>query len=436
MSRSGKTGQTLVARPRIFYGWWIVLGGMVGMTLNAGMNWHGLNAFVLPLSKDFSIGITTVVATLSLARLESAFIGPLEGYLVDRYGPRAMMFIGTGLMGLGFLVASVAPNFLILMTVLILGLVLGSSLGFSLPISTAVANWWYRKRGRAFGIMWLGISIGTLMVPIVNWFIETFGWRGAFRIMGIAVIFVGMPIAGLMRHRPQDYGLLPDADPPEKSGETPTRKRDLTLGSRSARRTEFTVWQAVKTPTFWYFTLSVSVRLGVTSAVATNAFILVNALGGSAPQASFLFLIQGIFSAPGRLFLSWAGDVLNKRYVMAASLTILGISILGMSRATTFIQLAILWVPYAISWGGLSALPDPLRADLFGLRNFASIKGATAPLQSLFALVAPVFAASMFERTGSYEFPLTVFSGFTFVGLVLILLATPPKNRRDLDTLT
>ena len=86
----------------IFYGWWIILAGLVGMTLGVGFNFHALNAFIIPISDTFNVSIAVVATVLSVARIETALIGPLEGYLVDRFGPRTMMFIGIPIMSLGF----------------------------------------------------------------------------------------------------------------------------------------------------------------------------------------------------------------------------------------------------------------------------------------------------------------------------------------------
>ena len=155
-------------RPRVFYGWWIVLGGMLGMTISVGFNHHGINAFVRPLSDNFAVSITVVAGVISIARIETAFIGPIEGFLVDRFGPRTMMLIGVPIMGIGFILISVAPNFPLFVAAFLFGVVLGSSLGFGNPISTAVANWWIRKRGRAFGILWIGTSLASMILSFLK----------------------------------------------------------------------------------------------------------------------------------------------------------------------------------------------------------------------------------------------------------------------------
>ena len=400
------------------------------MAVSVGFANHGLTAFVIPLSEEFTVGFATMAALISVGRVETAFIGPLEGYLVDRFGPRTMMFIGVPLLGFGLILVSLAPNFVTFAAVFLLTVVMGTSLGFSMPISTAVANWWRRKRGRAFGIMWLGFSIGALMVWPINQVIEAYGWRWAFRIMGIATFVVGFPVAALLRHKPEQYGMLPDGDPSQDKTDAPATRNETLVKQPEPDEGEvnFTVWEALRTPTLWYFITAIGVRGAVTSAVAINLFPLAESLGGSSTDASFLFVIHGVFSAPGRLFLSWAGDRFNKRYLMAILLALLGTAVLFMSQITSMSMLTLAYAPYALVWGGLSSLPQSLRADLFGRQNFATIQGAVAPFRTIFSFVAPIFAAWMFDRTGSYEVPLLVFGIMSFIAMALILMAKPPRK--------
>ncbi len=413
----------------IFFGWWIVFAGLVGMAVSVGFANHGLNAFIIPLSKEFDVNIAIIASIIVLGRMETAFIGPVEGYLVDRFGPRAMMFIGVPILGVGLFLVSISPNLPTFIASFLLGVIMGTSLGFSMPISTAVANWWRRKRGRAFGIMWLGFSVGALMVWPINELIEAYGWRWAFRVMAVATFIIGLPVAAVMRHKPEQYGMLPDGDAPDRQPAPRASEGAAAKKNDEEEEVNFTVWEALKTPTLWYFTTAVSVRGAVTSAVAINLFPFVESMGGDSGHAAFLFVVHGIFSAPGRLFLSWAGDWFNKRYLMAVLLALLGGSVLAMSQVNSIFMLTLVYAPYALVWGGLSSLPQSLRADLFGRQYYATIQGAVAPFRTGFSFAAPIFAAWMFDRTGTYEVPLLVFGVLSFISMAMILMAKPPTKR-------
>ena len=116
-------------KSRIFYGWWICLGGAFVMAMSSGINFHGFGNFIIPLNREFGWNRTIVSSIVSLARLEAGFIGPIEGWVVDRIGPRKLMIIGIPIMGIGFVLLSRVTGLFTFMVVYILGVSLGNSVG-------------------------------------------------------------------------------------------------------------------------------------------------------------------------------------------------------------------------------------------------------------------------------------------------------------------
>ena len=164
------------------------------MSIASGINFHGFSNFIIPLTNEFGWSRTVISAAFSFARLESGLLGPIEGFFVDRIGPRRLMLVGIPLMGIGYILLSRVNSLVAFFLVYILAITLGNSLGMSTPMTTAVANWFNRKRGLAFGIMWSGVGLGGLLVPALGWTIDRFGWRDAAMFVGIGLIVVGVPI--------------------------------------------------------------------------------------------------------------------------------------------------------------------------------------------------------------------------------------------------
>ena len=135
-------------------------------------------------------------------------------------------------------------------TIYVLGITLGSSLGTGMAANTAVANWFIRRRGTALGILSAGVGIGAgLWVPVIGMVLARTSWEQASVLRAFLVLIVGIPAAFVMRHRPEDYGYLPDGEtaPAEdataaNSERTPARPRVV--------EEEFTVRQALSTPRF------------------------------------------------------------------------------------------------------------------------------------------------------------------------------------------
>ena len=400
------------------------------MAMSSGINFHGFGNFIIPLSKEFGWSRTTVSAVFSLARLEAGFIGPVEGWAVDRLGPRKLMLVGIPVMGLGFILLSQVSGLFTFMLVYILGITLGNSLGMHVPASAAVANWFNRKRGLAFGIMWSGVGLGGLLVPALGWAIDVYGWRDASVYVGIFVIFVGVPVAALMRHRPEQYGFLPDGQI------IPQKTSNGKLGKNEDLEVDFTAREALQTSSFWFLSLSIMARSLVTGGVGLHLVPYFVGLGASPIEAAAYAGSVGVISIPGRFGLSYLGDYFNRRYMMAISLLFMTLSIVLLATADSLSSSIPGLVAYSISQGGISVIPQSIIADYFGRKAFATISGFRSSIQMLGIIVGPVVSGLVYDRTGSYEWAFLGFAAASIVSMLLVLMALPPspKHRAILET--
>ncbi len=411
-------------KPGFFYGWWICIGGAFVMAMSSGINFHGFGNFIIPLSKEFGWSRTTVSAVFSLARLEAGFIGPAEGWAVDRMGPRKLMFVGIPLMGIGFVLLSQVSGLFTFMLVYILGITLGNSLGMHVPASAAVANWFNRKRGLAFGIMWSGVGLGGLLVPALGWAIDAYGWRDASIVVGVLVTLVGFPIAALMRHRPEQYGFLPDGEKVLKQ----SPKEGAVVFEREDA--DFTAREALQTSSFWYLSLSIMARSLVTGGVGLHLVPYFIGLGASPVEAATYAGSVGVISIPGRFGLSYLGDYFNRRYMMAISLLFMTVSIVLLATADSLSSSIPGLVAYSISQGGISVIPQAIIADYFGRKAFATISGFRSSIQMIGIIIGPVVSGFVYDKTGSYEWAFLGFAAASVVSMFLVIMALPPTRRK------
>ena len=122
------------------------------MSLSAGITFHGFGNFVIPLSNEFGWSRTTISTVISIGKLQSGIFGPLEGWAVDKFGPRRLMFIGIPILGLGYVLLSTINTLAAFYVVYLLLITLGSNLSMGMPIIASVANWFKKRRGLAFGL--------------------------------------------------------------------------------------------------------------------------------------------------------------------------------------------------------------------------------------------------------------------------------------------
>ena len=241
-------------------------------------------------------------------------------------------------------------------------------------------------------------------------------------IVGFAIMTLGPPIAAVVRHRPEQYGLLPDGrDPdPGESGSDTRSPREPDLSQ------DFSAREALKTSSFWYLALSIAARSLVSGGVGLHLVPYFVGLGVSPVSAAALAGSVGLMSIPGRFGLSALGDYVNRRYVMAASLAVMTVSILLMSRAENVAGVIPALLAYSASQGGISVTPQSLIADYFGRKSYATIQGFRSSVQMIGIIVGPIVSGYVFDTTGSYTMAFVGFAGAAVVSLVLVLLARPP----------
>ena len=417
-----KSSKKFPAPKKVFFGWWIAIGGSIAMAIQSGINFHGFGNFIIPLEDEFGSNRTVTSAIFSFARLEQGVIGPVEGWLVDRVGPRKMMLIGIPLMSVGWIILSRVDTLLAVFFVYVGVITLGSSMGVGMPCATAVANWFKLKRGMAFGIMWAGVGVGGLLVPGIGWVIDSFGWRNASVVIGIGVLLLGLPIAALMRHKPEPYGYLPDGV--EKSE---TNLEDD--GENMSQTREFSASQALRTSSFWYLAASIGVRSLVSGGIGLHLIAYFIGLGMTPVGAAALAGSVGLMSIPGRFGLSVLGDYFNRRYVMVISLGMMSGVMLLMSTATSIASVIPALFAYAVAQGGIAVIPQSLIADYFGRKSYATIQGFRSSVQMIGIISGPILAGLVYDSTGSYQLAFYMFAVASLIAMFLAILAKPPKQK-------
>ena len=182
--------QTFAPSGRLFYGWYIVASAG-GLQMLASLLWmQSYGAYVIFLQQEFGWSKTLVAGAFALTRIESGVLGPLQGYWVDRYGPRAILRIGVVLFGLGFMAFSQVTNLWTFYAAFAV-IAVGSSLGGFATVMVAIVNWFDRHRSKAVAFSQVGYAIGGMAVPMVVIALEAFGWRTTAFYSGVLVILLG-----------------------------------------------------------------------------------------------------------------------------------------------------------------------------------------------------------------------------------------------------
>ena len=422
--------------PRIFYGWWIVLAGTVMMFMMGTFSYYGMGVFLTPIRESSGWSTVTITTALSVARLEGGVMAPFMGYLIDKFGPRILMLAGVGACGAGYMLLSragvlpVSDNFQLVYFYAVFVLLVqgGVSAGMGNAPTAAVANWFQRRRSLAMGIVNLGISFGGLMATPLAWVISQWGWRTAMLGGGGLIWLVGLPLAILVRHKPEQYGLLPDGDepaPPVEIDASPEGPHSQSRGIQTPVETEFTASQAIRTMAFWTIALMFSARHFVTGSVALFLVDLLQDRGMSHVEAAGILSLMALVGMPGRVGFAWLGDRFDKRKVIAFCFVFQSTGLILFTLLPGPVGIACFLILYSPTYSGVLPLIPALQADYFGRHRFATIRGLMAPVGTISMVSAPIVIGLIKDAFGSYD-PAFLFLGVLNV-LALVFIAITRK---------
>ena len=232
---------------RVFYGWWMVGAGFGIEALIGALVFYAYGAYVVVLREEFGWSKTMLSAAFSMARAESGILGPIQGWLTDRFGPRALIRVGMLIFGAGFMLLS-QINSPVTFFLAFFVIAVGSSLGGYLPIAVAIVNWFRRRRALALSVSLVtGMPMGGLLASLVVLSLGRFGWRWTAFGSGVVILLVGLPLARLVRHRPEPYGERPDGATAAEAALDPSTGR----GAAGPSPRDFTPREAVRTGAFW-----------------------------------------------------------------------------------------------------------------------------------------------------------------------------------------
>lgn len=424
---------------RLFYGWKIVAAGSVTQLLVSGLFLQAYGAYVVLIQRELGWSVTVLSAGFSMARTESAILGPLQGHLIDRFGPRAVMRVGIASLGLGFLIFGTMQSLWHFFGAMAL-LAIGSSFCGVVSVASAVVNWFHRRRATALGMASIGFALGGLAVPLTAAALSAFGWRAVALGSGVGILLIGPMLVQVIRQRPSDVGLFVDGvvPNPEVSHLEADRgdgaDESAVAGSSHADvagdvQHEFTARQALRTPAFWHLSLGHGLAVVLVNAVIVHLIPLLTVeLGYSLQAAGLVVALLTCIQIVGMVVGGMIGDRFDKRKIAVTAMVMHGSAMLVLTVAVTPMLVGLFALLHGLAWGSRGPMMQAWRADLFGSASFGTILGYSSVIVMLGAASGPLIAGLLFDLTGSYTISLRVLAGFAGASLLMFSLVRPPPR--------
>lgn len=405
---------------KMFYGWRIV-GAAFGLQfMQAAFLHHAFGAYVAVLRESMGWSKTALSVAAAIQQLEGALLGPIQGWFLDRFGSRGMLRVGVVLFGLGMILFSQVHELWSFYASFII-IALGVSMAGHFPLNIAIVHWFEKRRARALSVITLGFATGGVVVPVIAWSLEAFGWRVTAFASGVIVLVAGWPLAGIIRDRPRDVGEVPDG---ETHDTALAAAGDMPPADRSG---EFTAMQAMRTPAFWLISLGHGSAMLVIGAINVHAIShMKEGLGYSVGQAALIISLQTGAQVLGILVGWMLGDRYEKRVIAAGCMFAHMIGLLLLTYAVSLSMLVAFALLNGLAWGIRGPFMQAMRADYFGLKSIGMIIGISSIIVVLGNVGGPMFAGLAADATGNYKVGFTILALLAGMGSAFFWFARKP----------
>ena len=406
---------------RMFYGWWVAVAGALNMVVSSGPTFQAASTLFRAIEDEFGWSRALVAGVASFGRFGGALLGPLEGWLTDRFGTGKMVLIGFTLGGGGMIFYSqlqgpvqyYAAYFIIS---------LGFSLGGFVPSMAAVNAWMPHRRATAMAIVIGGSSLGGIFVPAIVWGINTHGWRETTLVLGLLTLALGPPIAFVSGKRaPEQQDLIN-----ETSSLNKPKNRDVALAQH-----DFTAKQALRTRAFWSISITHTLTNLSVGAISSHIYFQLtdeNGVNLTDASAATIIPIMAVSSFTFQILGGLTGDRLSKRSILPILILIQGVSMVVLANSFSYWGACAFAVLWGLGFGGRTPLLHAMRGDYFGRKHFGVILGMSAFPMAIGMMITPVIIGRVFDTTGTYATSLYTLSTACLFAALTILFATKPST--------
>lgn len=389
---------------------WLIACSAVAIHISIGSA-YAYSVFKNPLAQQLGWEDTEVTLAFTLAIFFLGLSAALFGRFIETYGPRtsamiAALLFSLGLIGTGISVSAGSLIGFYLFYGCVGGISLG--IGYLSPVSTLIL-WFPDRRGLATGIAVLGFGAGALIAgPVAARLIEAIGISQTFYVLGAAYFCIMVAGALYIVKPPLDF--------------TPPRRpqADQSAAVKYSDPIQTTAKEALKTKRFWmlWFMMFINISAGITI-ISIASTIAQEKAGLSVAAAASMVGVMGLFNGGGRIGWATLSDYIGRPNVfmlffiaqLAAFLILPGI------HNPLLFQLVI-FIVISMYGGGFACLPAFI-GDMFGTKEFSAINGYLLTSWSMAGVFGPMVAASIYDRTGSYDMMFYVFAVFLLLAWII-----------------
>jgi OFA family oxalate/formate antiporter-like MFS transporter len=380
--------------------WFQLIASLIAMIMIANLQ-YAWTLFVDPMQKQTGWQLSEIQGAFALFILFQTWVQPLDGWLVDRLGPRWFITAAGVLCGLGWAGMGYATSLPMLYT-MYCAAGMGAAFVYSCSIGSAL-KWFKERRGLAAGIMAAGFGGGTaLFIPVISSLIASRGYQATFVVTGLFQGVVILLIAQFLRH--------PPAQPVTASAAAPG-------GAPQIGKRQFTTPEMLRTPQFYWMYLAFVLMATGGLLVTANAGPIASSWGFSAGVLTLAATLSPLANGGSRIFWGWASDRLGREKTMILTFVAQAVCL---ASVVTLGQISGAWFAASLvlvyfTWGQIYSLFPSASADYFGTRNATSNYAVLYTAKGVASFIGGWFGAVLYEQSGSW---VTAFYGSALMALI------------------
>jgi sugar phosphate permease len=375
--------------------------GFLSLFSLVGIMFYGLPFFYDFWVTDFGWSRAQVTSGNAFGKI---IVGPIFGFIagwfIDRFGPRRLMLTGIVMGGFALIGLSVMTT-LWQFYLFYLFNALGYMFGGPLPNQVMVSRWFSKSRGKAMGIIYLGIGFGGMLVPqIAKWLHLSFGWRDSLMILGILMIAISFPMTWFVKENP-DVSSQQAKSIPEKAP----------LGN------------ILRGWPFYLLLIGSMCSIGAVAGTGQNLklFLSIDLKYSQEQAANVMSIVLGA-SIIGRLLMGWLADRIQKKYVMILIYSLVALSIPMLYFASSSGVIYVFAFVFGVALGGDYMIIPLMAAELFGVKVMGRVMGLVITADGLAEAFAPMLAGWLRDQSGSYANGFAALIGLAVIGTVAVAM--------------